>query len=72
MASSCFLHNFYEIVHERNFERHVFLADRHAPVTVAVGTEVWVLQALQVQEKSVRRILTSGTGRNSIVLIRAL
>jgi hypothetical protein len=50
-----------------NFESHVPFAYQCAPVTVANSTENSVLQELQFQDVSVRRILAGGRSNRGTV-----
>jgi hypothetical protein len=52
------------IAHVRNFESHMQLEDRCAPVKIYSSAESSALLALQFQEVSVRSILPGGTSIN--------
>jgi hypothetical protein len=56
---SCIIYLFIRV---RNFDSHLQFADWCAPVKISSSAELSVLQVLQFQEASVRRVLPGGTG----------
>jgi hypothetical protein len=52
----------YLVIYEKNFKSHVQFADWCARAKICNSAEYSVLQALQFQEVSARRMLPGGTG----------